>query len=791
MRARRSRRSTIGSASCSRAALPEGPTSALEVLEDARRAPRRVDRPDRPRYFAFVALVRARDRRRRRPARLLLRRQPRRLGGGGDRDRGPGSALGGGVPRLPAAAGAFTSGGTVSNMTALAAARERAIPGSRRRGLGRVPATLYCSDEAHYSIERAAEILGLGSENVRSLPIDGDRRLPPEAVAEAIRADRAAGCVPVAVVATAGTTLTGAVDPIDGLADVCAEEGVWLHVDGAYGLPAATAPSTAHLFAGLDRADSVTLDAHKWLFLPKACGVLLVRRREDLFDAFSHEESYIPHERSNEHMVDITLEYSRPFRALKLWLAFRAHGAQAFRDAVENNVRQAQLLYDLVVERDALEPLCGRPPLSIVPFRHVGRCRRPERAQRRPRADAAGRRPRLGRAGDGGRQDRAAAVLRQLPHDGRRRARARRRRRRARVAVVETRRAAPAGGRYPRTMPEPLPSAEYGPHVELRLQALLDAIPDLMFRISADGTYLDFAGDAELLANPREDVVGGTVDELLPPARGDRPDGHDPPCARDGDAADGRVRAADDAGRRARVRDARRADRREARSSRSSATRPNSARPSATSGSPTSGSCRRVMPSGDGWSGTSTTVRSSGWSSRCRRSGWRWRGCRSRRPAARPPAPRRAASSRSRSRRCARSRAGCIRPRSPRTASPRRRRRWQTASRGCFRSTSTSPVPASIPSSRPARTTSSPRRSRMRRSTRRPRGRRCGSSSRVDAIEIDVADDGCGGACATPGGGLEGLAERVSALGGVLAVVSPPGEGTRLHAELPVPLHVS
>ena len=182
-------------------------------------------------------------------------------------------------------------------------------------GSGGVQAAIYCSDEAHYSIERAAEILGIGSDNVRALPIDGNRRLVPEAVAEAVRADRAAGRIPVAVVATAGTTLTGAVDPIGDLADVCEEAGVWLHVDGAYGLPAATTPSAAHLFAGLDRVDSVTLDAHKWLYLPKACGVLLVRRREDLFHAFSHEESYLPHERSTSHMVDITLEYSRPFRA--------------------------------------------------------------------------------------------------------------------------------------------------------------------------------------------------------------------------------------------------------------------------------------------------------------------------------------------------------------------------------------------------------------------------------------------------------------------------------------------
>jgi aromatic-L-amino-acid decarboxylase len=272
---------------------------------------------------------------------------------------------------FPAAAGAFTSGGTISNVTALAAARERALPGSRREGMTGAAAALYCSDEAHYSVVRAAELLGIGSDHVRSLEMDDARRLRPAAVADAIEADHAAGVTPVAVVATAGTTLTGAVDPIDGLADVCEERGVWLHVDGAYGVAAATTPSAGHLFAGLDRADSVTLDAHKWLFLPKACGVVLVRRHEDLHGALAHEEDYIPHERPDHHMVDITLEYSRPFRALKLWLAFRAHGAEAIRAAIERNLGQARLLYAEVARRDELEHLCGEPQLSIVPFRHV------------------------------------------------------------------------------------------------------------------------------------------------------------------------------------------------------------------------------------------------------------------------------------------------------------------------------------------------------------------------------------------------------------------------------------
>jgi aromatic-L-amino-acid decarboxylase len=273
---------------------------------------------------------------------------------------------------FPAAAGAFTSGGTISNVTALAAARERALPGTRRTGMrDALRGALYCSREAHYSVVRSAELLGIGADQVRALPLGAGRRVVPEAVAEAIDRDRAAGIAPIAVVATAGTTLTGAVDPIDALADVCAERGTWLHVDGAYGVAAATTPSAGALFAGLDRADSVTLDAHKWLFLPKACGVVLVRRREDLHGALAHEEDYVPHDRPDHHMVDITLEYSRPFRALKLWLAFRAHGADAIRGAIERNLRQARLLYEEASGYDDLELLCAEPQLSIVPFRHV------------------------------------------------------------------------------------------------------------------------------------------------------------------------------------------------------------------------------------------------------------------------------------------------------------------------------------------------------------------------------------------------------------------------------------
>jgi aromatic-L-amino-acid decarboxylase len=272
---------------------------------------------------------------------------------------------------FPAEAGSFTSGGTVSNLTALNAARERAVPGARHDGLSGRRLALYCSAEVHYSVVRAAELLGIGSGFVRGLPIDGDRRLRPDAVAAAIEADRAAGIVPVAVVATAGTTLTGAVDPIEELAGLCSEHGIWLHVDGAYGLPAARTPSAAHLFRGLERADSVAIDAHKWLYLPKACGIVLVRSRDDLHRALGHEGEYLPHDRQELHAADITLEYSRPFRALKLWLALRVHGAEAFRDAIERNLVQARLMHDAVAASPVLEPLDCRPQLSVVPFRHA------------------------------------------------------------------------------------------------------------------------------------------------------------------------------------------------------------------------------------------------------------------------------------------------------------------------------------------------------------------------------------------------------------------------------------
>jgi len=354
-----------------RTGLPEGPVPAHEALDDAAHILDGSIAQPRPRYFAFIGssgleigamadlLAHTYDINLAVDARAATQIEHQAV-------RWVGEFIG-----FPAAGGAFTSGGTISTVTALAAARERALPGSRHAGLGGRPVAVYCSEEVHYSVTRAVELLGIGSDNLRAIALDGLRRMRPDALAEAIDTDLAAGATPVAVVATAGTTLTGAIEPLAPIAAVCHERGVWLHVDGAYGLPAASVPDRAPLFAGLEQADSCSVDAHKWLYLPKACGVVLVRSRDALEGAFAHEQGYLPHQQHELHAADITLEYSRPFRALKVWLAFRAHGAAQFRDAIACNLAEADLLYRRAQATEDFEVPEAPPQLSIVPIRHA------------------------------------------------------------------------------------------------------------------------------------------------------------------------------------------------------------------------------------------------------------------------------------------------------------------------------------------------------------------------------------------------------------------------------------
>ena len=230
--------------------------------------------------------------------------------------------------------GVLLSGGSLANMTGLAAARHRHGPG-----------VAYLSDQTHASIARGLRHLGFAPEQVRVLPSDAGLRLDPAAVAAAVTEDRAAGRRPGFVVASAGTTNSGAVDPLDALADLCAAEGMWLHVDGAYGAPAALVPAGRAALAGLERADSLVLDPHKWLFAPYDVGCLFVRAPGVLADAFAMLPEYLVDTLAPAGEVDFrdrSLELTRRSRALKLWLALRTHGVGAVRNAIARGIALAE-----------------------------------------------------------------------------------------------------------------------------------------------------------------------------------------------------------------------------------------------------------------------------------------------------------------------------------------------------------------------------------------------------------------------------------------------------------------
>ena len=270
----------------------------------------------------------------------------------------------------PVSDGAFTSGGMTSNLTALTAAREHALPGARSEGVSGRAAAVYCSEESHHSVARAVEVIGLGSQALRRIPIDAERRMRVDALEQALADDHAAGVVPVAIVATSGTTLTGAIDPLVEIADVCAEHHVWMHVDGAYGGPAAGVPSLAPRFRGIERADSLTIDAHKWLGVQKSCSLVMLARQGPLQNAFAHDERYMLHAGVAANGVDSTLEYSRPLRSLKLWLAFRIYGADLLRRWIEMTAEHARTLATALSANPSFE-LLNEPSLSVVCFRHL------------------------------------------------------------------------------------------------------------------------------------------------------------------------------------------------------------------------------------------------------------------------------------------------------------------------------------------------------------------------------------------------------------------------------------
>lgn len=230
--------------------------------------------------------------------------------------------------------GVLVSGGSLASLTAFCVARSELGHG-----------VVYVTDQTHWSVLRDLQALAYSRDHIRILPTDSGFRMPLDALASAIAHDKRAGLEPKMVVATAGTTNTGAVDPLSGIADICERGNLWLHVDGAYGAAAALTPGGRAKLAGMERADSLVIDPHKWLFQPYDVGACLVTRKGALERCFAMAPEYLKDVRSNDGSVNFgnrSLELTRRSRALKLWMSIRTYGAVRFREAVQRGIHLAE-----------------------------------------------------------------------------------------------------------------------------------------------------------------------------------------------------------------------------------------------------------------------------------------------------------------------------------------------------------------------------------------------------------------------------------------------------------------
>ncbi|HET7587881.1 MAG TPA: aminotransferase class I/II-fold pyridoxal phosphate-dependent enzyme [Gammaproteobacteria bacterium] len=274
------------------------------------------------------------------------------------------------------AGGLFVSGGSMANIVALAVARHRRLDGPSRK------ARVYFSAQTHSSIERGLRLLGFGDEQSVRLPVDADFRLNVDALAERIRADRAAGLEPFCVVANAGTTNTGAIDPLPQLARLCRQENLWLHADGAFGAAAAVSERGRQALEGLDQVDSLSIDPHKWLFQPFEIGCVLVRERHWLREAFHVLPDYMQDTRAEEETVNLG-EYgpqlTRSFRALKLWMTLRIFGREALAAAIERGFELAEQAERQLTAKENWD-IVSPAQMAMVAFRYAPPDVAPEQA---------------------------------------------------------------------------------------------------------------------------------------------------------------------------------------------------------------------------------------------------------------------------------------------------------------------------------------------------------------------------------------------------------------------------
>lgn len=266
---------------------------------------------------------------------------------------------------------------SVSTLHALAAARERAVPGVRATGLAGRPDLpryrVYCSEHAHSSVDKAVILLGLGHDAVVHVEADAEFRLRPDALDAAVSRDRRAGMVPLAIIATVGTTSTTSVDPVAAIADIARREGVWLHVDAAYAGVAAMLPDYEWILAGAEHADSIVVNPHKWLFTPFDLSVLYCRRMDALRAAFSLTPEYLKTVETApvQNLMDTGVQLGRRFRALKLWMVLRHFGAAGLRARLTEHIRLARLFAQWVTDHPDFI-LMAPAPFSVVCFRAAG-----------------------------------------------------------------------------------------------------------------------------------------------------------------------------------------------------------------------------------------------------------------------------------------------------------------------------------------------------------------------------------------------------------------------------------
>ena len=266
---------------------------------------------------------------------------------------------------------------SISTMLALAAAREAkpelAIRARGMAGRSDLPVLrVYCSEHAHSSVDKGALTIGIGLDNVVKIPCDAEFRMRPDALAAAIAQDRAAGMLPLACVATVGTTSTTSIDPVPDIAEICGIEEVWLHVDGSYGGVAAVSPEYRHVLRGVERADSLVVNPHKWLFTPIDCSAFYTKRPDVLKRAFSLVPEYLVTREQDEvvNLMDYGVQLGRRFRALKLWMVIRAFGADGLAARIEQHCALART-FEHWVASDPDWELSAPVPFSLVCFRYA------------------------------------------------------------------------------------------------------------------------------------------------------------------------------------------------------------------------------------------------------------------------------------------------------------------------------------------------------------------------------------------------------------------------------------